>query len=212
MKKELIVMIGDLIGSTEVEQRKILQRRLVEAYKEANRTFKKDLHAPIKITLGDEIAGVIIHPANLYRMATQLWDGIYPHRMRFAFVKGKLTAGLETKDAAIIDGPAFKKAGEYISLAKRAKTDFVFDLGNPTKDEVLNSLANLVAEIKHGWTENQRKVAKLYAELKNQKKVARRMKVSQQNVAKTLKSISWKKVCPAEDTVNEILSHYMNTT
>lgn len=212
MKKELVVMIGDLVGSTEVDQRRTLQRRLVKAYKDANLSFKKNLHAPIKITLGDEIAGVVTSPINLYRIATQLLEGIYPHRMRFAFVKGKLTAGLETKDAAIIDGPAFKKAGENIALAKSAKNDFIFDLGNPTNDEILNSLANLVTEIKHDWTENQRKVAKLYAELKNQKKVARRMKVSQQNVAKTLKSISWKKVCQAEDTINKILTRYTDTT
>jgi len=212
MKKELVVMIGDLVGSTEVDQRRTLQRRLVKAYKDTNLSFKKNLHAPIKITLGDEIAGVVTSPINLYRIATQLLEGIYPHRMRFAFVKGKLTAGLETKDAAIIDGPAFKKAGENIALAKSAKNDFIFDLGNPTNDEILNSLANLVTEIKHDWTENQRKVAKLYAELKNQKKVARRMKVSQQNVAKTLKSISWKKVCQAEDTINKILTRYTDTT
>lgn len=212
MKKEFIVMVGDLIGSTEVKDRKLLQKRLLSAYKSANLLFKKDIYAPIKITLGDEVAGVLTNPTNLYRMVVHLLEGIHPYRMRFVFVKGELTAGLETKDAAIIDGPAFKKAGEYIPSAKSTKTDFVFDLGNPDKDEVLNSLANLIIETKHDWTENQWRVAKLYGELKNQEKVAKKMKVSQQNVAKTLKSISWKKVCQAEETINQILSHYANTT
>ena len=212
MKKEFIVMIGDLIGSTEVKDRKLLQKRLVSAYKSANLLFKKHIYAPIKITLGDEIACVLTSPSKLYQMVVHLLEGIHPYRMRFVFVKGELTAGLETKDSAIIDGPAFRKAGEYISSAKSTKADFIFDLGNLDKDEVLNSLANLTIETKHDWTENQWKVAKLYGELKNQKKVAKKMKVSQQNVAKTLKSISWKKVCQAEETINKILSHYANTT
>ncbi|MFQ6002611.1 MAG: SatD family protein [Candidatus Zixiibacteriota bacterium] len=214
MKKEFIVMIGDLKGSTGIEtkDRKILQRKLVSTYKKANISFKRDLYAPIKITLGDEIACVLTSPTNLYRIAVHLLNGIYPHQMRFVFVRGRVTAGLETKDVAIIDGPVFKKAGQYLSLVKRAKTDFIFDLGNPAKDEVLNSLGNLIVEIKHNWTETQRKVAKLYSELKNQVKVARKLKVSQQNVAKTLKSISWGKVYQAENTMNKILFNYMNTT
>jgi hypothetical protein len=212
MKKEFIVIIGDLKGSSEVKDRKVLQKQLVSTYKSANTSFKRDIYAPFKITLGDEIACILISPANLYRIAVHLLDGIYPYHMRFVFVKGQLTAGLETKDVAMIDGPAFKKAGQHLSLAKRAKTDFVFDLGNPAKDEVLNSLANLIIETKHEWTENQRKVAKLYVELKNQKRVAKKMKVSQQNIAKTLKSISWKKVCQAEETMNKILANYENTT
>jgi hypothetical protein len=212
MKKEFIVMIGDLIGSTEVRERRLLQRKLVSAYKSANSLFKRDIYAPIKITLGDEIACVLTSTVNLYRIVVHLLEAIHPYRMRFVFVKGELTAGLETKDAAIIDGPPYKRGGEYISFAKSAKTDFIFDLGNPAKDEVLNSLANLIIETKHDWTENQRKAAKLYGELKNQKKVARKMRVSQQNVAKTLKSISWKKVCQAEETMNKVLANYVDTT
>ena len=212
MKKELIVMIGDLVGSSKVDQRRILQRRLVKAYKDANLSFKRDLHAPIKITHGDEIAGVVKSPINLYNIATQLLEGIYPHRMRFAFVRGKLTAGLETKDAAIIDGPAFKKAGENISLAKSAKNDFIFDFGNSTNDEILNSLANLIAEVKCGWTERQREIVKLYAELKNLKQVAGRMKVTQQSATEILGRTPWKKVCRAEETINYILAAHVDTT
>lgn len=208
MRRKLIVLVADLIGSSSISHRDLSQRRLVEAYQRINESYTKDFFAPIKITRGDEIAGVLQRTDNLYRIADSINEMVYPFRLRFVFVKGVLTAGLDTRDAAIIDGPAFKNAGELLPKAKMEKKDFIFCLGNPILDEVLTALSNLISEIKNSWTENQKQVVRLYRELHSQSKVAVKLKVTQQNIAKVLKSVNWLKVQEAEEALNRLLKGY----
>jgi len=205
MEQDFIILVGDLIRSTTVSDRDKLQKQLIKGYEEINSLFKDDIYAPIKITKGDEIAAVLTKPNNLYNLADHLLERIHPQRMRFVFVKGKLTTSIETKDAAIIDGPGFNLADELLYQAKKKRLDFVFRLGDPFFDRILNSLTNLIVEFKHGWTETQRRVIKLYKELQNQEKVAKTLGVTQQNIAKILKNTNWKKIQEAEETINSIL-------
>jgi predicted DNA-binding protein YlxM (UPF0122 family) len=208
MRRKLIVLVADLIGSSSIRHRDLSQRKLVEAYQQINEIYKKDFYAPIKITRGDEIAGVLQQSDNLYRIADSINEMVYPVRLRFVFVKELLTAGLNTRDAAIIDGPAFKIAGELLLRVKMEKKDFVFNLGNLILDDILTTLSNLLSVIKNDWTEKQRKVVKLYHELKNQSELADKLGVSQQNIAKTLKSVDWLKVQEAEEALNRLLKNY----
>ena len=201
-------MVADLIGSSSISHRDLSQRKLVEAYQQINEIYTKDFYAPIKITRGDEIAGVFQRTDNLYRIADSINEMVCPVRLRFVFVKDLLTAGLDTRDAAIIDGPAFKIAGELLLKVKLGKKDFIFNLGNPILDDILTTLSNLLSVIKNDWTENQRKVVKLYRELKNQSELANKLGVSQQNIAKTLKSVDWLKVQEAEEALNRLLKNY----
>jgi len=201
-------LVADLIGSSSIRHRDLSQRKLVEAYQQINEIYKKDFYAPIKITRGDEIAGVLQQSDNLYRIADSINEMVYPVRLRFVFVKELLTAGLNTRDAAIIDGPAFKIAGELLLRVKMEKKDFVFNLGNLILDDILTTLSNLLSVIKNDWTEKQRKVVKLYHELKNQSELADKLGVSQQNIAKTLKSVDWLKVQEAEEALNRLLKNY----
>ncbi len=201
-------MVADLIGSSSISHRDLSQRKLVDTYQQINVIYAKDFYAPIKITRGDEIASVLQSTANLYRIADSINEMIYPLRFRFIFVKELLTAGLSTKDAAIIDGPAFKIAGELLLKVKMEKKDFLFNLGNPILDDILAALSNLLSIIKNDWTENQRKVVRLYRELKSQSDLANKLGVSQQNIAKTLKSVDWIKIQEAEEALNRLLKGY----
>ncbi len=208
MSKKLIVLVADIVGSTKIKNWDVSQKELLEIYHRINGAYKKDFYAPVMITRGDEIAAVFRVPDNLYRIADSILDTIYPLEMRFVFVKGLLTAGLDTRDAGTIDGPAFKTANDSLLRAKTRKQDFVFCLGNRISDDVLTSLASLLSEIKKGWTENQRNVVRLYRELQNQRRVAERLNVSQQNIAKTLKSVNWARVHEAEEALNSLLKKY----
>jgi len=208
MGRKLIVLVGDLIGSSSISHRDLSQRKLVDTYQQINVIYAKDFYAPIKITRGDEIAGVLHKIDNLYRIADSINEMIYPFRLRFILVKSLLTAGLDTKDAAIIDGPAFKIAGELLLKEKIEKKDFIFYLGNPILDQVLTALSNLLSGIKKDWTENQRTVVHLYRELQNQREVAKRLRVTQQNIAKILKSVDWPMVQEAEEALNRLLKGY----
>lgn len=201
-------MVADIVGSTAISHWDISQRKLVEIYHQINGIYRKDFYAPIKITRGDEIAGVLQRTDNLYRIADSVLEMIHPLNLRFVFVKGILTAGLDTKDAAIIDGPAFKIAGELLLKVKMEKKDFIFCLGNPILDEILTTLSNLLSGIKKDWTENQRKVVRLYHEFQSQSEVAKKLRVTQQNIAKILKSVNWLNVQEAEEALNRLLKSY----
>lgn len=206
MKRKFIVLLGDLISSKAIKKREAVQKLLMGACIKSRSIFGKDMYAPIKITRGDEISAVLKSATNLYRVADNILEGIYPYRMRFIFVRGILTTSLRTKDPTLIDGPAFHLANEYLRKAKKEKNEFIFSFGDSLFDNILNLLTNLTIGLKQNWTLRQRKVVKLYQILGNQKKVAKKLGVSQQSIAKILKSSSWKRIEEAEDTINSILS------
>lgn len=208
MKKRFIVLVADLVESKKIKQRAAFQKRLVRIFDRTEDIFGKDFYAPVRITRGDEMAAVLNKVENLYQIINHLTNEVYPNRIRFVFVRGTLNAGLETKDAGIIDGPAFSLANEQLIRAKKKNLNSVFMLGDPVIDEALNSLANLVEWLKQDWTKSQRKIYNLYQKLKNQKEVAKKLKVSQQNVAKTLKSIGWGNIMMAEKSINNLLENY----
>jgi hypothetical protein len=108
--RKFLVILGDLVRSRFIKDRGELQSEILSSLKRINRDFKEDIWAPLKITRGDEISGVLLTVKNLIKILTPIVDSVAPNMMRFVVAKGPLSAGVSTRDASLIDGPAFHLA------------------------------------------------------------------------------------------------------
>ncbi|MDH5186984.1 MAG: SatD family protein [Nitrospirota bacterium] len=200
-----VVVLGDMVKSAKTKERDELQKHLIYVCKIINKNFSPEIYAPFKITRGDEVAGVLNKPEKSYKIIFTFRDLLFPYSIRFVVVYGELTAGLETKDVSIIDGPAFTIANDKLQESKRKDHFILFLLYENYLDRTMTILSDLSHWIRMGWTLRQRKAIELYLKLGTQEKVARKLGITQQNVAKLLKSANFEKVKEAEEILEELL-------
>lgn len=115
-------MIADIIGSRKIENRPEFQRRLKQQLKQVNDVSGSSLLSPYTLTLGDEFQAVYGSFDTMFTDIVQIFLGIYPVRLRFAFSYGSLTTDINPTAALEMDGPAFSDARELIKKMKSEST------------------------------------------------------------------------------------------
>lgn len=225
MLKKYVAIVGDVIRSGKIKERKKYWKKLNRAIEKVNEKYKEEIFANFMILKGDEISGVLKDLEMVYEILREIQENFLPYQMRFVAVYDELDIALETKNASLIDGMAFRKAGDYLQEIKkrrqrRLKTKkdfyfdyFYFDLGNKAIDREINILANLVAILKYTkWKKERKKVIELFEEIGNQTEVSKKLNVTQQDVSDALKNACWKEVREAEKLINEKLITYKRKT
>ncbi len=92
------VIVGDLIGSRDIPDRRRVSRTIRSAIQRLSREFADEFYAPLELVPGmDEISGVLKLPTVAYRACRTLNRNIHPHRFRFAIVGDALDVGVTTK-------------------------------------------------------------------------------------------------------------------
>lgn len=207
-KKLYTVVIGDLVDSRAVPDRRRAAGTLRKALSEGTRAFAGELEAPPALTKGiDEFAAVLRSPAPVFRLCRRINFSIHPLRFRFAVIRGAIDIGIETGDAARMDGPAFHAASDGIDSIRGRKESYFFQLGrDPQAATWLNVLANTVQVIMNGWTANQVAVVALADEIGVQKEIAKRRKVTPQAVSDALKAANWSEVARAFALIDDYLA------
>jgi len=119
LDKAVVVMIGDLVASREIEERVDFDAGLVSRMEQlgANNPF---LLSPYTLTIGDEIQAVFSQPERLFFEAFSILAQIYPQRMRFSFSVGRLSKPINPERAIGMDGPAFYAARDGIDGLKKS--------------------------------------------------------------------------------------------
>lgn len=210
-KKKYLVVITDVVNSREIANRTIFKRLLNKAIFRLNHMYKLAFVAPIKIQKGlDELAMVIkpSHQKILYVIINDLNNAIAPINMRYAVVSGKIDVGLTQHDVSNMDGDAFHKAAEGITILKENELTIYSKTGNINFDINFQNQANLLQILKNKWTIKQRETYTLYKQLSNQHSVAKKMKVSQQTISKVLHSIQAQQIIQIEQRFENWLTNY----
>lgn len=190
MAKKYCVIIGDIVQSKEIKKRKIFQQKFADFLARINKDFAPHIVSRFTITVGDEFQGVLKNLGQSYEVVNKIQEMFYPVKLRFGVGFGEITT--QTKKVAIgMDGPAFHNAREAISTAEKKKRIIIFKTNKPKDDVSINTLALCLENIEDGWTARQREAMSLYRRYKNQKKVARRLKIKQPSVAAILASSKW---------------------
>jgi hypothetical protein len=202
-------IVGDLARSRQAAQRSRLAERLQRGLKSLSERFADQLHAPVGFSRGiDELSGVLLHPRAAYKVCSGINDLVHPYCFRFAIVQGTLDVGVESRDASLIDGPAFHKASDLIEELKETEMIFAFELMLKERavGALLNGLTNMLARFRAARTPRQQRIVSLYDALGSQEAAGEKLGISQQAVSDALRAAYWKEVRQAEDIVDGVLA------
>jgi len=206
ISKKYYVVLIDIKDSTKVLDRDALTKKMSTLLVEINARYSADYHAPFEITKGDEVAAVLTSINNLLNILLYFHDTLYPVEFRAVMEYNVLSAGLDTKRSAIIDGPAFYNANKTLLGIKNTQKYFNFNSGRQELDDAVSALMNVILWRLNDLTSSQRDILRLYQKERHQKKVAQILKISQQYIQKTLDRCKWQIFDGSEAALQTLLS------
>ena len=206
---EYYVVLGDVVQSREIEDRKAFQEQLAETCEQFTARKRDDIYGDFKILKGiDEFGGVLQSLENLYDVVVTFQDSLHPHGVRMAVASGSIDVGLTTFDIEKMDGEAFHRASQRLEALE--DDPLVFDLlidderlGRTVADEI-----NLLLDRRSEWTDRQREVIRIREEVDTQSAAADRLDVTQQAVSNVLSGANWQFVNVIEGRLRETLGEY----
>jgi len=182
MKK--LVLIGDIVASKRIKNRKEIQKKLQNLFKSFNNN--KEIISPFTITLGDEFQAVFSKADNIFKYLWEVLFAIYPVQVRFSFGIGDITTSINTVQAIGMDGPAFYNAREGLTELKQKA--FLFNLvhNDEKKIMLIKQVLFLLSHLTSGWKESRFKILSLLYDDMSVFKVAKKMKISDKAVYKNI--------------------------
>ena len=195
--KRAFCVIGDLVASRKITDRRKLQTRLSTGLKQLGLN-RRDIASPYTITLGDEFQAVYRDPRGIFRDLLAIQSLIHPYRVRFAIGVGSLTTALNRESAIGMDGPAFASARE--SLTGLTKSAYFYRVvGLPAQAATWTNLSlDLVSHMVTPWKKNRFEIAIARMDGKVPLEIATHMNLTASAVYKNI-------VAGALPTVTEML-------
>lgn len=201
---EACVVVADVVGSRDVEDRQALGRRLRGALARVNDRNADELVAEFAVLKGvDEFAGVLTTPASLVAAVTDLQSALHPVSARYAAVEGAIDVGVDAGDVRRMDGPAFHRADELLGDLRDGRFDLELN-GNRLSGAVTAGLDVVLAR-REDWTERQVEVVESYRRHGTQRATADALGVSQQAVSRVLSQADHGRVRRAERLLADAL-------
>jgi hypothetical protein len=159
----------------------------------------------LTMSYGDEIAGLLRSPVQLFDVVTSLQAFLYPHiRFRFAAVKGRVA--VVSTDIRRVGGEVFKKASEAMDRAKRRNEFSAWLLGKGIFDSVLDSLTEMSSVLVEDMTEYQYEVFKLLEAGFSQKDIAKKLGKHPQSVSDAARRGAALQILGAYETIRSVLN------
>lgn len=205
MKKTALkyVLLSDVAGSRHIADRKKFEKGLAATLQEVSDQYRSVFETPVQVWKGlDETAALVKEPWRLHEVMAAIDEGLAPHTMRFVLVEGAVDVLPQNGDVAKADGEAFHTAAERMQALKRSGLKFGCRTQNPATDAAWEAQVNALWLIKSRWTKRQQSVYRLYCQTGLQDAVAKQLKIAQQSVSKTLKSISAAQVRQLEELLS----------
>ncbi len=165
----MIAIIGDIIKSKSIPNRRKAQEELGEILQTVNQRNEVLFASKFTITLGDEFQGVLKDSNGLFRMLDQISFSMLPINLRFGIGVGSLTTEFNPASSIGADGPAYWKAREAIEDVHknndygRANIQLLAQEPDTTVN-LINEILKLTALQVSGWRESQVDVYKVILE------------------------------------------------
>lgn len=203
------VVLGDVVDSRDAPDRSALREDLESACAAATETAGEAVVAPVAPIKGvDELAGVLSTPGPIYDVVDGFREAMHPHELRVVVTAGEIDVGMDSADAAKMDGPAFHRADDLLEDLAGTPYRFAMDLGEDRLDDVVADEVNLLLFRKREWTDRQREAVRRYRELGSQTAVAEELSVSQAAVSRTLDRALWPTIREIETRLRDTLARY----
>lgn len=189
------VLLGDIVSSKKINDRAKFQKKLIKVCNITNQNYENDLIAKMKIIKGsDEIGCLLRSISPLYNIIDEISADLYPIKIRFVLVYGKIDTGFATYDISQMDGPAFHLASRLMDDLKRDKLIFNMSTSNKILDTLISNNINLIYILKEKWSPTKIEIIRAYERWGEQRKVANELGISQQTVSYHFKSSKWKEI------------------
>lgn len=199
-----LVVIGDVIGSRQIQDRSRLQERLNRVLGRLNQHGGGRLNqhgggrlnqrgggplSPYTLTLGDEFQAVYRKPGRLFQHAFAILEEVHPHRVRFSFGLGQIATEINREQSLGMDGEAFYRAREGMDWLKDQRADYRFvlrGLPDPRQAELINNTLFLISNQLNSWKLNR--ITVLRSRLENQpiKEIAEKLGISETAVYRNI--------------------------
>ena len=181
--KNTICVIGDLVASREIDERRVFQEKLGKFLRSIDRSHTI---SPYTITLGDEFQAVYADPSELFADLICIQSFTYPIRVRFGIGVGELTTRINDRNALGMDGPAFLGAREAITTLKKSGRYYRVEGLSGLAAIGVNLSLDLVSHLSATWKENRLKITAALLEGKRPLKIAEAMVISDSAVYKNI--------------------------
>lgn len=180
------VVLVDLIGSRDIEDRQAFRSRLEDAMASVNVAEEDHLTTPLTQMKGiDEFGCVLTNLAPLPSIVNGLLNRIHPTQARFGVASGGIDVGTDSDTVAKMDGPAFHRASELLEALEREDLFARIDTGVPT-DGLVSSALNLLILERMDLTDRQVEMIRAYERHGTQTAAGDELAVPQQAVSRAL--------------------------
>ena len=217
-----IAIIGDIIDSKKMNDRKSIQIKLNDVLSKINEKYASEIAAKFMITLGDEFQGLLFNGKYTMDIIEQIQREMHPVRIRFGIGVGEITTDINSEMAIGADGPGYYKAREAIEELKRNEQrnkipslDIRIEVENDTHSVavLLNTIFSLMEVIQSNWSERQREIIWEFDKYKgSQKECAGRLNISQSSVQRSLTNGNYYAYIDAKNTVKNVLREIGETS
>lgn len=214
--KDYTVIIGDIIDSKKIVDRKQVQMKFKKILHDINQKYAADIASQFTITLGDEFQGLLKNRNNVIKMITEIEMAIAPIKMRFGVGIGEVSTAINFESSSEIDGPAYHRARAMVEELEASESQYSQRLasiliasqeGNKEIDQLLNSILSVCTALKSKWTIRQWEVIEAYlVNEENQYRAAEKLGIGQSSVSKALNAAEFASYKSAMDTVNAFLT------
>lgn len=195
-----IAVIGDLVASKQLKDRKAAQEKLSSILDDINIKYNEDIASKFMITLGDEFQGLLQNGNHTFEIVEKIGREMYPIKIRFGLGVGKITTSIDPELPLGADGPAYYNARKMIDELKamekkkgEPKLTMKIDIGeNAEISELINAIFLQNTVLKEKWTDRQREIINVYLNLDGtQSEVAKYLGINQSTVQKALSNANF---------------------
>lgn len=194
--KVYIAIIGDIIGSKNIEERNNFQKKFKAVLEDVNKRYKDSIASKFMITLGDEFQGLLGRSDNLFDIIFDIEKAMKPVEFRFGVGIGYIDTDINPDIPLGSDGPAYHYARKMIdklklkeSKYKNSPTNILIFTDREDTNVLLESILELTYAIKSKWTDRQIEIIEIYKNNdENQYKAAEKLGVKQSTVNKAIKA------------------------
>lgn len=209
-----VAIIGDLVSSRLIKDRRGAQEELKGILKHVNEEFKDEIASAFVLTLGDEFQGLLKSPQKLFPILwTIAWHNLDLH-VRFGVGLGAITTEIDPTMSIGADGPAYYAARAMIEEIRERETGKHIVASNlrlafaeqPEATQLINVTLQFMSFLEKNWTLKQKENVRdsLLLDL-NQSELSLRRNVNQSTIQRSLASAGFVEYCQGAQAIKEQL-------
>jgi len=180
-----LVLIGDIVSSRRIKNRREIQTKLNKLFKKINNNNENVL-SPFTITLGDEFQVVYSKADSLFGSIWQILLNVFPEKLRFSIGVGDITTKINQKQAIGMDGPAFYNARKGLDELKQ--NGHLLNISGDNKEElaVLKQVLFLISHLIYNWKKTRLNVLSLLNDGVSAYEISKKLRITDKAVYKNI--------------------------